>query len=88
MIRVTFIILFQPDCIVIPSRANVYAQVISWTLLSKWNRLQDFHSNGITIKYPDNQNSRRCAGVPSVHDLQLTQAKSFTPISEEVLIFE
>lgn len=62
--------MFQDDCIVIPSEAIVYAQVIESKYIRNFNRVNDvYHNNKLLIKIPEN--IKNCQGIESVFDLQL-----------------
>lgn len=81
-------IYFQDDCIVIPSGATIYAQVIESDLAQKWNKLVDvtFHNNYL-LKIP--KQIKECPGNGAVHDIQLSEFshEHFRPLSDVVPIF-
>ena len=72
----------QEDCIVVPSAANMYAQVIESDSVRRWNKF-------LPIKIPDHKDVIppddvvRCPGAAAVHDLQLDQLSCnlFQPIT-------
>ncbi len=73
----------------IPAKAILYAQVVNCPLVPNWNQLQPIHlPNGVSITFPETITA--CAGVPSVHDVQLSEIKEdqFTPLSAPVPVFE
>jgi len=81
--------LVQDPCYVIPSRAVFYAQVVRCELVPKWNTLQPIQlPNGSLIQFPPQMSS--CSGVPSVHDVQLSEIKTdnFEPLSSPIPVFQ
>ncbi|KAK9882087.1 hypothetical protein WA026_018933 [Henosepilachna vigintioctopunctata] len=65
-------VLLTKDCIVIPSSATVYAQVVECPLVHKWNRMNDIYDgNECLLKIPESL--RNCGGCAAVHDIQLNQ---------------
>lgn len=62
--------LLEEDCIVVPSLATVYAQVVESPLISRWNRLHELHINESTSIMPP-LDVQSCPGAAAVHDLQL-----------------
>ena len=65
-------VLFQKDCIVVPSVARVYIQVVSSQLAQQWNRLQPV-TDGLTTLLSTPDKIQKCAGAAAVHDIQLSQ---------------
>lgn len=64
--------LLTDDCIVIPSEAIVYAQVIESKYIRNFNRVNDvYHNKELLIKIPEN--IKNCQGIESVFDLQLSE---------------
>ncbi|VVC36329.1 Hypothetical protein CINCED_3A003755 [Cinara cedri] len=64
--------LLTDDCIVIPSEAVVYTQVVESEYIRNFNRVNDVYHNGkLLIKVPEN--IKKCQGIESVLDLQLSQ---------------
>jgi len=65
---------FQKDCIVVPSSATVYVQVVASKLAQNWNRLQpiyDVAGNNVLLDTPVKMD--QCPGAAAVHDIQLSQ---------------
>lgn len=80
--------LLEDDCIVVPSAANVYVQVVSSRFFKRWNTFESFAlPNGQTIVPP--AEIAVCPGAAAVHDLQLSQANydHFEPVSDPVCVF-
>jgi len=81
--------LLTKDCIVVPSRARVYAQVVSSEQL---RRCHSFHpirvGNRLAILPPSEVVD--CPGTVSLHDLQLSQLDrdSFVPLIDPIKVFE
>ncbi|XP_025404749.1 protein arginine N-methyltransferase 7 isoform X2 [Sipha flava] len=62
--------LLTDDCIVIPSQAIVYTQVVESEYIRNFNRVNDvYHNNKLLMKVPEN--IKKCQGIESVFDLQL-----------------
>ncbi|PSN41744.1 Protein arginine N-methyltransferase 7 [Blattella germanica] len=61
------------DCIVVPSLARVYAQVVSSQLAQNWNRMQPITDSNKTILLKTPQKICKCPGAAAVHDIQLSQ---------------
>jgi protein arginine N-methyltransferase 7 len=69
--------IFQKDCIVVPSSATVYVQVVASELAQKWNRLQpiyDVAGSSVLLDTPVKMD--KCSGAAAVHDIQLSQFPS------------
>jgi protein arginine N-methyltransferase 7 len=80
--------LLQHDCIVIPSSATVYAQVVTSPFFRRCNRFEPIHlPNGQSVFPPSSVN--KCPGAAAVHDLQLDQVTTdmFTPITHPMPVF-
>ena len=78
----------QKDCIVVPTAANMYIQVVQSDQILRWNTFLPIAVAGSSdIKPPPEVSS--CPGSSCVHDLQMDQLKldMFTPISEPAKIF-
>ena len=79
---------FQKDCIVVPTAANMYIQVVHCDKARDWSRF-------LPITLPDGEKIvpptelRRCSGTISVHDVQMEQIPPdwFTPITPPIKIF-
>ncbi|MFT7816880.1 protein arginine N-methyltransferase 7 isoform X2 [Arapaima gigas] len=73
--------LVQEGCEAVPHRATVYAQVVQSEQLWSWAQLQPVEVAGFQLLPPPEV--VRCAGAPSVCDIQLSQVspESFTPLS-------
>lgn len=64
--------LLEKDCIVVPSSATVYAQVVESDLVWRWNSLRPLQDKrDILVETPTDILS--CAGAAAVHDIQLSQ---------------
>ena len=82
------IYVFQADCIVVPSAANMYVQVISSDYVKRWNTFK-------AIEITDKEDIRppsdivSCKGAPGLHDLQLDQLDigKFQVITDPVRVF-
>ncbi|XP_050436521.1 protein arginine N-methyltransferase 7 [Adelges cooleyi] len=62
--------LLTDDCVVIPSEAIVYAQVVESEFIRNFNRVNDiYHKGKLFMKVPENV--KKCQGIESVFDLQL-----------------
>ncbi|XP_049811197.1 protein arginine N-methyltransferase 7-like isoform X1 [Schistocerca nitens] len=72
--------LLEKDCIVVPSLAIIYAQVVESDFANGWNKLSDWFENGVSIQTP--KRHATCPGAAAVHDIQLSQfsQKEFTTI--------
>lgn len=82
--------LLERDCIVVPMKATMYAQVVHSNKLVTWNRIRP-------IPIPDTKESilvptdvKDCPGHLTLHDLQLDQLDqgSFTPVSKPMEVFK
>lgn len=64
--------LLEPGCTVIPSKANVYIQLVESKFIRGWQELTPFNipDNG-SILIPED--IKKCSGPASAHDLQLSQ---------------
>ncbi|GIY94693.1 protein arginine N-methyltransferase 7 [Caerostris extrusa] len=81
--------LLEPDCIVIPSAASVYAQIIESSLISSWNTLSPVHvAPGKIIVPPKKVTS--CHGSAAVHDVQMSQIPQdkFTALTDPICVFK
>ncbi|XP_055840399.1 protein arginine N-methyltransferase 7 [Episyrphus balteatus] len=82
--------LLTEDCILIPSRATVFAQVVQSPLAVAWNRTKIIANldGNILLETPDSINT--CKGEAGVHDMQLSQLpmNQICPISKPVQIFD
>ncbi|XP_013405662.1 protein arginine N-methyltransferase 7 [Lingula anatina] len=81
-------VLLEDDCTVVPTSANVYAQVVNSDFVRKWNTIQPLDIPGhMTIQPP--QEITKYDGTASLHDLQLDQISTdlFQPITDPVCIF-
>ncbi|GBN22019.1 Protein arginine N-methyltransferase 7 [Araneus ventricosus] len=81
--------LLEPNCIVIPSSASVYAQIIESSLISSWNTLSPLNiAPGKFIIPPKKVTS--CHGSAAVHDVQMSQIPQdkFKFLTEPVCVFE
>ncbi|XP_064466661.1 protein arginine N-methyltransferase 7-like isoform X2 [Ornithodoros turicata] len=80
--------LLEPDSIVVPQQATVYAQVVHSPFLYSFHTLLPLEvtpQSFITVP----ESIRKCAGAPAVHDLQLSQLQpsEFIPLSQPVPVF-
>ncbi|GFY67684.1 protein arginine N-methyltransferase 7 [Trichonephila inaurata madagascariensis] len=81
--------LLEPDSIVIPSAASVYAQIVESPLISKWNTLFPVQvAPGKVIIPPKKVTS--CHGSAAVHDVQMSQIPQdkFTRLTDPICVFE
>uniref|UniRef100_A0A673IZ35 Protein arginine N-methyltransferase n=1 Tax=Sinocyclocheilus rhinocerous TaxID=307959 RepID=A0A673IZ35_9TELE len=79
--------LVQADCEAVPHRATVYAQLVESDMLWKWSQLQPIEVDGNKLLPPPAV--VKCAGAPSVCDIQLSQVlpESFTPLGPICTMF-
>jgi len=79
--------LLEEDCIVVPSAANMYVQLVHSPHVKKWNTYQPFHSNHVSIDPPPEIAS--CPGAVALHDLQLDQLSEdkFQRITKPLKVF-
>lgn len=80
--------LLEDDCIVVPSAANVYIQVVSSRFFKRWNTFESISlPNGELVVPPAEVST--CPGTAAVHDLQLGVATYdlFEPITEPTCVF-
>ena len=78
----------QKDCIVVPSAANMYIQVVDSELVQRWNKFLPISiKDGDDIIPPEEIN--QCPGGAGLHDLQLDQLSPdlFKPITEPTHVF-
>ncbi|CAG7834930.1 unnamed protein product [Allacma fusca] len=81
--------LLEDGCQVIPHAAEIYAMVVDCPTVDKWNVIQPVKlPDGPEISFPESIS--KCSGVPSVHDLQLSELNPnlFTPISSPLKVFD
>ncbi|CAD7083536.1 unnamed protein product [Hermetia illucens] len=82
--------LLTEDCVVIPSKATIYAQVVESPFVQSWNkpRLIANLDADILLKVP--KEIQECEGECAVHDLQLSQIprNQFNPLSNPLEAFE
>ncbi|KAJ1529336.1 hypothetical protein ONE63_006126 [Megalurothrips usitatus] len=64
--------LLEKDCIVVPSSATVYAQVIESNFVSRWDNLKPLR-NGAELVVDTPLDVASCPGAAAVHDIQLSQ---------------
>ncbi|KAM5262715.1 protein arginine N-methyltransferase 7 [Ctenodactylus gundi] len=83
--------LVQENCEAVPHRATVYAQLVESRRMWSWNKLfpvrvQTGFGEQVIIPPPDLE---RCAGAPSVCDIQLNQVSpaDFTVLSDVLPMF-
>ncbi|KAK2867103.1 hypothetical protein Q8A67_025220 [Cirrhinus molitorella] len=79
--------LVQAGCEAVPHRATVYAQLVESDMLWKWSQLQPIEVDGNKLQPPPAV--VKCAGAPSVCDIQLSQVppESFTPLGPICTMF-
>ncbi|XP_071451917.1 protein arginine N-methyltransferase 7 isoform X2 [Hetaerina americana] len=65
--------LLEEDCIVIPSRATIYAQVVESPLALAWNQPSSWGVKGQKVLVSPPPETISCPGAPAVHDIQLSQ---------------
>lgn len=66
--------LLEEDCIVVPTSATVYAQVVESPLACNWNKIKpiiDPEETTPLVEIP--KIVQNCVGTPAVHDIQLSQ---------------
>nr|CAD7567888.1 unnamed protein product [Timema californicum] len=83
-------VLLEKDCIVVPSSATIYAQVVHSELAQKWNRLSPLKDNKRVLNLLDIPSSiTSCPGAAAVHDIQLSQLPEgqFTPLTPPFEVF-
>jgi protein arginine N-methyltransferase 7 len=78
--------LLEEDCIVVPSLARMYVQVVSSDLVWAWHRLRSLSLGRATIAVPP-EAAFPCGAV--FHDLQLSEIPShaFTALSPKLEVF-
>lgn len=64
--------LLEKDCIVVPSSATVYAQVVESDLVSRWHSMRPIKNGSESIILPPPE-VQQCLGAATVHDIQLSQ---------------
>ncbi|XP_029010518.1 protein arginine N-methyltransferase 7 isoform X2 [Betta splendens] len=79
--------LVHEGCEAVPHQATVYAQLVESELLWSWAQLQPVEVKEACLVPPPSVG--RCAGAPSVCDIQLSQVppNSFTPLSPLCTMF-
>ncbi|XP_016407491.1 protein arginine N-methyltransferase 7-like, partial [Sinocyclocheilus rhinocerous] len=79
--------LVQAGCEAVPHRATIYAQLVESDMLWKWSQLQPIEVDG--NKLLPTLAVVKCAGAPSVCDIQLSQVppESFTPLGPICTMF-
>ncbi|XP_043083667.1 protein arginine N-methyltransferase 7 isoform X2 [Puntigrus tetrazona] len=79
--------LVQAGCEAVPHRATIYAQLVESDMLWKWSQLQPIEVDGNKLLPPPAV--VKCAGTPSVCDIQLSQVppESFTPLGPVCTMF-
>uniref|UniRef100_A0A673J179 Protein arginine N-methyltransferase 7 n=1 Tax=Sinocyclocheilus rhinocerous TaxID=307959 RepID=A0A673J179_9TELE len=79
--------LAQAGCEAVPHRATIYAQLVESDMLWKWSQLQPIEMDG--NKLLPTLAVVKCAGAPSVCDIQLSQVppESFTPLGPICTMF-
>ncbi|KAI7812114.1 protein arginine N-methyltransferase 7, partial [Triplophysa rosa] len=79
--------LVQVGCEAVPHRATIYAQLVESDMLWKWSQIQPIEVDGHRLQPPPSV--IKCAGVPSVCDIQLSQVspRSFTPLGPICTMF-
>ncbi|XP_031348627.1 protein arginine N-methyltransferase 7-like isoform X1 [Photinus pyralis] len=65
--------LLEDDCIVVPSSALVYAQVVETQWAQNWNGFKDLYSNDGELLVQAPLDIKNCPGSSAVHDIQLSQ---------------
>ncbi|KAL5021846.1 hypothetical protein ScPMuIL_001001 [Solemya velum] len=82
-------VLLERDCIVVPSVANMYVQLVKSEFVSKWNRVQPIRMSGADDIIPPKNSLAACGGAQSLHDLQLDQlpVDKFERITDPVRVF-
>ncbi|XP_015913660.1 protein arginine N-methyltransferase 7 [Parasteatoda tepidariorum] len=80
--------LLEEDCIVIPSAASVFVQIIHSPMISKWNKLLPVHVGPNQVIIPP-KIVAACPGSAAVHDIQMSQvpADKFTALTDPTSVF-
>ncbi|XP_054287792.1 protein arginine N-methyltransferase 7-like [Macrosteles quadrilineatus] len=75
--------LLEKDCLVVPSSATVFAQVVESEWMQRWNKLAQWGD------VAPSQAIQQCPGAAAVHDVQLSQVRQsdFRPISPPEPVF-
>ena len=78
----------QKDCIVVPSAANMYIQVVQSDFIRRWSQLLPITVPGAEAIEPP-PDLVRCHAASTVHDLQLDQIPQdqFTSLADPVRVF-
>lgn len=79
--------LVQAGCEAVPHRATIYAQLVESDMLWKWSQIRPIQVDGHKLLPPPGV--VKCAGAPSVCDIQLSQVspQSFTHIGPICTMF-
>lgn len=82
--------LLTDDCVLIPSRATVFAQVVQTPLAVAWNRTKTIANLDGEILLQTPESIIACKGEAGVHDMQLSQLpmNQICPISKPIPIFD
>jgi type III protein arginine methyltransferase len=82
--------LLEPGCVVVPSSARMFVQVVESPFCMAWNlpKLLPNLDGDILIRTPPA--IQQCNGSQLLHDVQLSQmpAHSFTPLSPPIQVFD
>ncbi|CAH1780265.1 unnamed protein product [Owenia fusiformis] len=80
--------LLQEDCIVVPTAATMYVQVVQSDFTKRFNKLQPIKVPGCDDIIPPNDVTN-CPGAAAVHDIQMDQLShdQFQPITEPEKVF-
>lgn len=89
MLQHSYFDYFQENCIVIPSAACVYAQIIDSPTISSWNTLSPVKVGSEGLISPPKK-VVQCPGSAAIHDVQMSQIPStlFTEITDPFCVFE
>ncbi|XP_044735077.1 protein arginine N-methyltransferase 7 isoform X2 [Chrysoperla carnea] len=81
--------LLTDDCIVVPSSATIYAQVVESPLIQNWNILKSIANSDGEILLNTPSDLKKCPGSVNLHDVQLSQLppNSFNTIISPTPVF-
>ncbi|KAJ8302526.1 hypothetical protein KUTeg_018922 [Tegillarca granosa] len=80
--------LLEKDCIVIPTLANMYIQLVSSDFIRSWNEIKPIKMKGYEDVLPPDELTS-CSGAPLLHDIQMEQLprECFKTISQPLQVF-
>ncbi|XP_060519406.1 protein arginine N-methyltransferase 7 [Cylas formicarius] len=82
--------LLDKDCLVVPTSATIFAQVVECPAARDWNKPKDVFNDDLDLLMKTPESVVTCAGSAAVHDVQLSQLSRFNAITspEPVLRFD